>query len=841
MAEKKTKNTSDELLPPEGDPEVGKRVFEILHEIIEDKNNQGLPEKWCRFHELIRNKHFKSNVEVPTVSVNLCHVHHQRTVNMLTDNDPTFEVTMLADDEDGNQASEEQDQKFTLLQKSASFWWTDQEQQDIFSSSVDNGETYGIAINKMIFNAKENPLGEAETEIVDPFHFGWYPTKAIRNPRDLQKAAAVLHFYPVAVRDLKRLYPEMRDKIKPDSEYIKDLKDERREFDSTNRNKPKNMIVALAGIAKNIFNWKSAQEINEEEALVVECWCRDYTGAEEGQEAEPGKDTKTSSVKYTKPKYTGNIRKVVAINGETVLEDRSNPNINPDLNIKKAAMTHLFDKYPFSAANSIKDSVNAWGSSDLEQLEWLSFETDKTLSQLVLDKDQGARKKIVNALTSGVPNDAFTNYFSVINPVNAEEANAIHWLASPNGSADLLPTLQILKDLFFLVAGTFEMDQKAGGSSGAGDVIAYKALAILMERNQTMMRGKIRSYGRLAREVGRMYISMVQNWYTEERYISYEDENGIKVAKKIKGSDLIIPCRLTVVSGSTLPTSNVQKREEAMSLYEKQIVDRPYTLKELGVNGRKEIIERMNAGPVGQIMTNLGAMGVPQELLQLFGQVATMETKEITKAIEDGDLPPFQVFIQGLARALSGQPDPQQQIPPSEQAEVEVKKAEAAAKQAEAQKTMAEIQHVIAEKALTEEKIQSEKVSQRVAMAGVSFDNKKLKMEEARTVNDITMARKAGQEVNVPGSKEAAASILKDGEKPSVKPQGAPEGKPKVEPTITPRPAIVDATPGVLPEPDRTPPPPVPDHGAMPAGYNEAGMTSNNEQDGALNNDLGEE
>ena len=35
-----------ELIPPKGHKDVGKRVFIILSEIIQDKINQGLHEKW---------------------------------------------------------------------------------------------------------------------------------------------------------------------------------------------------------------------------------------------------------------------------------------------------------------------------------------------------------------------------------------------------------------------------------------------------------------------------------------------------------------------------------------------------------------------------------------------------------------------------------------------------------------------------------------------------------------------------------------------------------------------------------------------------------------------------
>ena len=39
---------SKELLPPEGDTNLGYRIFEILEEIVKFKNELGLPGKWNR-------------------------------------------------------------------------------------------------------------------------------------------------------------------------------------------------------------------------------------------------------------------------------------------------------------------------------------------------------------------------------------------------------------------------------------------------------------------------------------------------------------------------------------------------------------------------------------------------------------------------------------------------------------------------------------------------------------------------------------------------------------------------------------------------------------------------
>ncbi len=95
-------------------------------------------------------------------------MHRQRTVNMLTDNSPTFNVTRMgeAGDED----------VFLTLERLARHWWIEQEQQAVLEKSVINGETYGVAVEKVIFDPDlEYGLGEVRTVAVDPFRFAVYP------------------------------------------------------------------------------------------------------------------------------------------------------------------------------------------------------------------------------------------------------------------------------------------------------------------------------------------------------------------------------------------------------------------------------------------------------------------------------------------------------------------------------------------------------------------------------------------------------------------------------------------------------------------------------------------
>ncbi len=705
-------NKLDDLLPPEGDEKVGAKVFEILSEIIKDKDRLGLMPKWRRGYELRKNYHWrsKSTPKVPLVSVNLVGVHIQRTANTLTDNNPTFNVVQTTQIEDP------QKEGLNLLQKACEHWWNETEQQDSYEESIINGECYGITIEKSVFNAElEDGLGEAETIVVDPFNFGVYPVKW-KNPKDLQKCLAVLHFYPLTVREIRMKWGKKADKVKPDSEFINDLGDERREINAQQGTgqRAKNMLVSVLNTVRNLINIGTSEEEKNDEALVIECWCKDYSEEKDGEAETDEMGIETQ--KY-KPKYPGNIRMVVVTNGgEIVLEDIPNPNINENLDDEQARLTYLYSRYPFSAANSSKDGVSGWGMSDSEQLEWLQTEFNKAVSQLVLEKDRAARRKIINPKTSGVPNEQFTNFPGIINPTNSMEAAAIKYLDYPQPPVDIANAITLFKDLFFLVAGSFDIDQ---AQVAGREVIAYKAIAALMERAATMMRGKIRSYSRLIRERGRMYLSHVMNFYTEDRWITMPQEDGTTVPQKINGQDLIMPAKLTVVTGSTMPISKIQQREEALGLFKLKAIDGQELLTKLDWSNRADVVKRMMQGPLSAAGNNYRQMGMPPQLIQLLLSVAQIPPQKMQQMMKDGTVPDFQKLA-GIVGEMMGQQPQGEQPKPEEQAEVQLKLAQA-------KKTEAEGMLII-------ERIATERLNQEKTIAGVKFDKEKLRIEKAKII-----------------------------------------------------------------------------------------------------------
>lgn len=727
----KKEDLTAELIPPEGREEVGEKVFEILEAILADKERLGLTGangKFIRNYEMVRGKHWKSRptTNVPLVTANLVHIHMQRTVNALTDNNPTFNLARLGEDDSAPREA------YEMLQRCAEYWWTEHEQQKKLETSVRKGETYGITIEKVNFNPDaEYGMGEAETVNVDPFYFGWYPVD-LADIAELQKSEAVLYFRPMSVREARHRWPEKAKFIKADDDIIKDLGDSRREVGATKgtNGRGAGVMSRIGTTIRQIIHSGDASKTDEDQVLVIECWAKDYTEetvkrTETVDLVDPATGMVTQEeveIEETLPKYKGNIRYICCCNGgDVVLEDRGNPNVNEELADEVAQRTYLYDKFPFCGANSVEDDASAWGCSDIEQLEELAKEFNKAISQLVLEKDRSARKKLVNPMTSGVRNEEFTNAPGIINPVNSMEADAIRFLDYPTVPADIQNSINLFKELFFMVAGTFELEQ---AQTPGREVIAYKAIAALLERAATMMRGKLRSYSRLIRERGRMYISMVQNFYTEDRYLTYTDETGMDITKKFRGNQLIIPARLSVVSGSTMPVSKVQQREEALTLFGAQAIDQEDLLEKLDWSGRTDVIQRRNKGVFGRLSERLKTVQMPEQIIQFMGMVSELDDKKFEKAVQFKAIPSFPEFAQTMKPEGPQQPDPATMM------DLEEKKANIA-------KIYQEVQKIEADKALVIEKIATEQIEREVKIMGMQYDKEELAIRRAEIVGKI--------------------------------------------------------------------------------------------------------
>lgn len=607
------------LLPPEGDEKVGHAAFAILEAVIRDKDRKRLPQKWHRNYEMYRNHHWRSGAAapIPLASISLVNTHIERTTNILTDNNPTFDVVG------------ENDEVADRLHGQARFWWNETEQQDVFADSIKMAEVHGTTIEKVIFNPSlMNGLGEVETIVVDPHNFGFWPL----NEKRSEKWEAALHYYTMPVNQARRKWPSQKKLIQPDAEWKKQLGELRREIHGgTSRQLPRGTFGDFARDHAFLRGNPAILSVmgKGDEVLILELWVKDYTLVKEQvNEGIAELDLSSGQMQITQPplldkvpKYPGFVRVVTSCNGgDVILNDRPNPSINHTLPDEKLAQTFLYNRFPFTLTPSTKDPVSPWGYSAIEQLEQINIEIDKCMSQLNYMKDRMARSPLINPKDSMIPNSDFSNAARIVNPKNSVVAKAIRFMESPPVQNDIQLILGVYRELFDKIAGTFDLTDPQVMKGR----LAFKTVAALLENTQTMIRGKIRSYGRMVRDRGRMYISHVQNWYTEERFF-FLIEKGVPTQGSIVGAESIEPIHFQVVSGSTMPMSRLQQREEALELFTAGAIGIRELLEALEWPDRAEIASKMEMGVAGPLIERMEGLAVDPRVIQTVQEVSQMD------------------------------------------------------------------------------------------------------------------------------------------------------------------------------------------------------------------------
>jgi hypothetical protein len=650
---------------------------------------------------------------------------------------------------------DEAQEKLSLLENVTDSWWIDTEQQSVYEESVHTGELYGTVAEHMYFDSEDNfPTGEVAAKTLDPLYVSLYPPKC----RQVKDAEAILTWEVMSVRAAKRKWPQVADQIVGDMSLLEQIGDDREEDSSAGKRSTQTLI---SSVLKWITGGEkiAAGKDEADELFIITCWVKDYSTNEEGS-----------------PVYPGNIRRVrVANAGKVVLDDEYNPSLNPNMPQEIQENNYLYNRFPFSYIQPVVDPASPFGMADFEQLEKLNIEFNKTMTQFAHFKDRTSRPKLLNPKDSGVTNQELDDMAGISRPTNHLVAQAIKYIDPPPQNGDILSGLSLYKDLFNEVAGSF--NEVMQGQKQGSEVIAAKAIAMLLEEASRMARGKVRNYSKMLRERGRMFIALAQMWYSEPRFVTFQKQ-GEEETIPVDRMALQIPGKINVVIGSTMPVSAIQRREEVLTLAQGGFVDQEYVLETFNIDNYKDIIKRMQAGPMGQFLQKLALIGIPQEMVQLFQQVGSMDEKEIERALKEGKIPQFQQIMQQLA----GQQQEQPPDPEMVKAQIEQQKLQLEAQkiqleiqlqnqkaQIDSQKTQAEVQRIVAEAQKTtaeieliKQKMETELTQRQIQIQGVEFDRENIRIEKAKAVTAIRAQERKMQDDSVKTSVDIEKTMRDD-------------------------------------------------------------------------------
>jgi len=641
-------------LPAEGDETLGKFLYNKFTICKQEKDRLDLHSKWMRNYELKRGKHFKTtNTKWPLVPVNIFYVAVSRTKAHLTDSRPRFEI--VAHDE----ASQEQ---APIMNSAGNNWWKRTQQLKKHADSIDNGETYGSTIEKMVFNpALEGGKGDVETVVVDPFKIFPWP-----GVRDIQKMPYFFEIEIMEMEQVHRIWPASEGVIKQDQQFsTSTLVGKDRELVKAgtlaNHRAQDNLPNNFAPSGDNV------SELSIGRVMVIEVWIQDFTLIDEeveqpvlGERAITVEDQDQGSLSFGQlidtgdvetfdtgdvervktgrqlPKYPGFIRVVHFANeGKVVLDDKPNPSINPALPPEQVENTYLYDKLPYLKTDSNTDTSNFWAFSVIEQIEILGKEINKKISQVAAYIDKTVKPTLIMPKTAGIEAHMISNLpGQTWYPISHVVSQYIRYMQIPSLPSDFYVYIELLLRLVDNITGIQDVTEgrKPKGISAASAIIA------LQEKAQTMFREKIRNYDMALEEKGRMWISLMQNWYTEERKLRLSGKALEQLGQfgSFRGTEMQGEYTFEVVPGSTLPKSLFVRLEQSVQLFNAGVIDQKAILEAFDWPGAEEVIRRMSLGQLGLLVERLQVAGLPDEVVQAVQTIGSMDEKQFNKEVAQG-------------------------------------------------------------------------------------------------------------------------------------------------------------------------------------------------------------
>lgn len=578
-------------LPPEGHADVGRWFWDNCFLVSEEeKNRLNMKDRWLENHRIWRGGSVNRSMRNKNaVTANLIFSNVQRTVANLTAKNPSAEVVSLDGamktdeygqpvvDENGKPIPDDSEKKVTVRMKD---WWNTTEQINVLVDSALNMEIYGTTIEKAVYDAQ---TGECSIVVVDPFSYVIAPGNWM-SPNDAPYCGMASSMRSDILESMFSLDPGT---VTPDDVYSV-LGEERED----NRPIVQGMTMATTAslYGTKTMHTKSDKQGAEERSLVVELFVRDNTTIDEPEvdaKGNPVLDIDGQPVINKTKKYPGGIRVITLANsGNLVLADMANPNVNPEIPREYQVNTYLFDHFPYWVGVSYRDPSSPWGFAAAEQVGDLAEKIAELMSRMHRYLARTMNPPLILPADTGLTEDDVNNAPGLIlTPNSGATGSHIRFLDVPSLPADTVRLFDMLMGMFDRV---YQIEDADRGDT-PNRIVAASAIVALQERNQVLMRHKIRQVDYLIRQRGRCAVSFFQNFGVTTDNIKVDD-----AVDGIRGIDLIQrKFQYVVESGSTITQTSLQVQEQAVDLADKGHIDSQALLETLNFPNWRAIVERM--------------------------------------------------------------------------------------------------------------------------------------------------------------------------------------------------------------------------------------------------------
>lgn len=304
-------------------------------------------------------------------------------------------------------------------------------------------------------------------------------------------------------------------------------------------------------------------------------------------------------------------------------------------------------RIPFVFFEHIPQSHTIWPDSVMSHIRGANLEIDKTISQLIENKDYMSnpmwRIATQHKIKGEIKNvaGAIVRYRHV---PNIPPPEPIQGLQMPPQVENLLAGLrsQILE-----ISGQSEV-ARGGVPSGVRSGVA---VAYLQEEDDTKIAPTIENMEEAISLMGSMTLERFSQFYTVGRTLRFYRRDGVFDVLKFKGADLKNNTDVVCQAGSAMPKSKAAKQQYALELVSLGILQDPHKIQQMLELGSGEPDDTDKSIAQANRENNYMLHGLPDSLYKP-GQIPEEEQQKVSVAIAVKKWHNHQVHIQRHTSAM---------------------------------------------------------------------------------------------------------------------------------------------------------------------------------------------
>ena len=499
---------------------------------------------------------------------------------IMTDNNPKFIAVPTSPE--GQEFS-------TDVQMALDFEWEREKLATKLPAQLIPMLVYGTAVWFVQWNGKEGEYGNINIKPIDPFNI--FPDPLAEN---IDNSEYIVYATYKNANQLKQMFPNKASAIEGSRINMSELVANRDENDS--------------------------QEENQ--VLVLEMWCRDWTTMDENV-----KDKQV--LKYPKGRVITCLPELGII-----LDDKKNP--------------YKDGKFPFVLMKNYDVPFKFWGVGEVEQILSPQIYINELTNQIIDNAKSTANMQWIIDKNSGIGQGKLTNRPGLV--IRKNPGSEVRRDTPPPMPTYVRETIDVMKADIQDISGVLD-SLKCEKQTG---VVAASAILALQEASQSRIRLKIKIMESNLSELANMVYSRMQQFWKLDRWVRITDIEGNPLFREIGQRVLQNDYDLKVQAGSTMPVNKNAMMDLMIRLAQTNaedglpVVDRKAILEYLPVGDKKAITERFSELQAKQEQQQLEQQQAEQQLQQqqLAQQQQGMMTEDRQNVQQLGQM--MQQFLQTL-------------------------------------------------------------------------------------------------------------------------------------------------------------------------------------------------